>query len=383
MRRHFFDKFQAFLESWNMIRSIDRYLFKEILIPLVVGLGLFFIVIAFGQLMKISDSVTGLGITGSELFQALAYSVPPMLGILIPVSMLFATLFAVGRMATDSEIIAWCAAGGSPYALYRMPLMMGVALMIVCMGATTLGEPWGVRGLRDLMSRSAQRTLAEGTKPGQFTEWVSGVVFYAEGRDGDVLEKVFFTDRRDSAQAIAVSAREGRVLAGSSPTEILFELKDGNIWIQDRLAGQQRMLEFGETLYRLNVGNLVGNKARTLQAVQGKSLVQLRDAIEDPAQNKKRALHTIIFHRKFALPVATIIFALLAVPLGCRREPGARARSFLVSALIVGGYYYIGRAAELQARHADFPALLAPWLPNLIGVLALVFLSWRFKGRAA
>ena len=120
-----------------MIRAIDKYLFKEIMVPLVVGLGLFFIIIAFGQLMKISDSVTGIGITGSELFEALAYSIPPMLGILIPVSMLFATLFAVGRMATDSEIVAWCASGGSPFALYRMPLILGTFLMMVCMVATT------------------------------------------------------------------------------------------------------------------------------------------------------------------------------------------------------------------------------------------------------
>lgn len=365
-----------------MIRAIDKYLFKEITIPLLVGLALFFIIIAFGQLMKISDSVTGIGITGSELFEALAYSIPPMLGILIPVSMLFATLFAVGRMATDSEIVAWCAAGGSPFALYRMPLILGTALMAVCMVATTLGEPWGVKGLRELMARSAQRALAQGTTPGQFTEWVSGVVFYAEARDGDRLQKVFFTDRRDSAQAIAVSAKQGRVLQGASANEILFELQDGNIWIQDQVAGRQRMLKFGETVYRLNVGNLVGNKARTLQAVQGKTLSELHAVIEDPSQKKRHALHRIILHRKFALPIATIIFALLAVPLGCRREPGSRARSFLVSALIVGGYYYIGRAAELQARHADFPVLLAPWLANLMGLAALLILSWRFRRRA-
>ena len=355
---------------------------KEILIPLCAGLALFFVVVAFGQLMKISDSVTGLGITGHELFQALAYSVPPMLGILIPVSMLFATLFAVGRLAADSEIIAWCAGGGSPFALYRMPFLLGSLLMLLCMTATTLGEPWGVHGLRDLMSRSAQRALAEGTQPGRFTEWVSGVVFYAEESTDDGLKKIFFTDRRDKSRAITVSAKEGKVVQGADATEILFELKDGNIWIEDRLGAKQRMLSFGETVYRINVGNLVGNKARTIQAAQGKTIEQLRDVISDPEQKKRHALHTIILHRKFALPIATIIFALLAIPLGCRSEPGSRARSFLVSALIVGGYYYIGRAAELQARHGDFPVLLAAWLPNLIGLAALAVLSYRFKARA-
>ena len=156
-----------------------------------------------------------------------------------------------------------------------------------------------------------------------------------KGQPAESLKNVFFTDRRDSAQGIAVSARRGKVLAGKSAREIIFELEDGNIWVQDRVAGKQRMLEFGQILYRIDVGSLVGNKARTIGAVQAKSVEDLRNAIEDPKQVKKRALHIVTLHRKFALPVATVIFALLAVPLGCRREPGSRARSFLISALVL------------------------------------------------
>lgn len=365
------------------MRAIDKYLLKEIAAPLAVGIALFFVVIAFGQLMKISDSVTGLGVTGTELVAALGYSLPPMLGILIPVSTLFATLFAVGRLAADAEVVAWCAAGGSPYAFYRMPFVLGCLLSCLAMAATTLGEPWGVHGLRDLMSRSAQRALADGAQPGQFTQWVSGVVFYAQERDESGLQEVFFTDRRDPAQAIAVSARHGKILSGAHASEIIFELQDGNIWIQDREAGAQRMLQFDEILYRLNVGNLVGNKARTIQAAQGMSIPSLVSALKNPKLSKKKsALYTVTLHRKFALPLATLIFALLAIPLGCNRAPGSRARSFLLSALIVGGYYYIGRAAELQARNAEFPAELAPWLPNIIGVVALLIFSKRFERRA-
>ena len=159
--------------------------------------------------------------------------------------------------------------GGSPFALYRVPFFLGSVLMLVCMGATTLGEPWGVQGLRDLMSRSAQRALAEGTQPGRFTEWVSGVVFYAEEGEGNRLEKVFFTDRRDLIGPLQCLPGQVESLRERIRREILFELKDGNIWIQDRLSGSQRMLRFGETVYRLDVGNLVGNKARTHSSCSG------------------------------------------------------------------------------------------------------------------
>ena len=364
------------------MKALDRYLLREIALPLVVGLGLFFVVVAFGQLMQISDSVTGLGITSSDMLLALGYSIPPLLGILLPVSMLFATMLAVGRMAADREPTGWCAAGGSPYALLRMPAIMGVFLAGATLVATLFGEPWGVRGIRDLMSQSAQEALAAGVSTGEFTEWIPGVVFYASARDGDELQDVFFSDRRDPSQPLTVSAARGKLFGGSQARDIVFELRDGTIWLRDGDGGAQHMVRFEKTLYRLDVGKLVGNKAKTLSPVQGKNIDELLEAIDSEENPKHKALLQVTFHRKLALPIAVVIFALLAVPIGCKRGTGARARSFLVSTALVGAYYYIGRAAELQARQGEFPAVLAPWLPNVLGLIALAFLLRRLPRTA-
>ncbi|MEC9464476.1 MAG: LptF/LptG family permease [Myxococcota bacterium] len=358
------------------MKALDRYLLCEISLPLVVGLGLFFVVVAFGQLMQISDSVTGLGITSSDMLLALGYSIPPLLGILLPVSMLFATMLAVGRMASDREPMGWCAAGGSPYSLLRMPALMGLCLSGLTLLATLFGEPWGVRGIRDLMSESAQQALASGVNTGEFTEWIPGVVFYAADRDGEELVDVFFSDRRDRSQPLTVSAARGKLFGGSEARDIVFELRDGTIWLRDGDGGTQHRVRFERTLYRLDVGKLVGNKAKTLSPVQGKDVDELLAAIASEQEPKHKALLEVTFHRKLALPVAVVIFALLAVPIGCKRGAGARARSFLVSTALVGAYYYIGRAAELQARQGEFPAMLAPWLPNLLGIVAL---AWMLK----
>ena len=359
------------------MKALDRYLLREISLPLMVGLGLFFVVVAFGQLMQISDSVTGLGITSADMLLALGYSIPPLLGILLPVSMLFATMLAVGRMASDREPTGWCAAGGSPYALLRMPARMGAVLACATLLATVYGEPWGVRGIRNLMSKSAQQALAAGVSTGEFTEWIPGVVFYASGRDEHGFEDVFFSDRRDPDQPLTVSAARGKLYGGSEARDIVFELNDGTIWLKDGEGGVQHMVRFERTLYRLDVGRLVGNKAKTLSPVQGKEIDELLAEMSTEEDPKKRALLTVTFHRKLALPIAVIIFALLAVPIGCQRGSGARARSFLFSTALVGGYYYIGRAAELQARHGDFPPVVAAWVPNLLGLAALAYMLRR------
>ncbi len=364
--------------------TLDRYVLKEIALPFAIGLGLFFVVVAFAQVLKVSDSVTGLGVGGGAIVQALFYSLPPLLGLLIPVSSLFATLLGIGRIAADREVVGMAAAGVSPYHLLRVPFWLGALFAAASAYALVVGEPWGVRGLRELMAKSAQQALASGVRTGEFQEWVPGVTFLAGGRGGHKFTNVVFADRRDESRPLLITARRGEVAGGTLARDLVFELEDGTVLLTDKDSGRYRVVRFARSRYRLDVGRLVGSKARTLTAVQEKSLPELWTESRDPKKSAGvRALDTITLHRKLALPLATLIFALLAVPLACTAAPGARARGFLYSAGIVGAYYYLGRAVELLARSGRYNPVLAAWTPNLLGLVALGFLLLRLRRRAA
>ena len=360
--------------------TLDRYLFREIATPFFAGLGLFFAVVTFVQVLKVSDSVTGLGITGSEVAQALLYSLPPLLGLLIPVSGLFATLLGVGRLAGDRELLATAAAGISPFRWLRVPLAWGMLLAVLSGVSVAFGEPWGIQGLRTLMARSAQRALASGVRLGEFNEWVPNVTFLAMGRQGPDFTDVVFADQRDRQQPLMVSARFGNIYPGDHPRDIIFAMRDGTMVINQPDSGTERVIHFDASLYRLDVGQLVGKKALRINHVQEKSLAALWQDMHDPTQSPPmRALFTVIFYRRFSLPLAALVFCGLAVPLASRSTGGARARGFLLSTAIVGIYYYVGRAAELAARAGDFNAVLAAWLPDLLGACLFVLLLWRWR----
>lgn len=364
--------------------TFDRYLLREVAVPFCVGLGLFFVVVVFGELIKISDAVTGLGIGAADFATALLYSLPPLLGLLLPMSTLFAMLLAVGRLAADRELIAAFSAGLDPFALLRVPLLVGTVLAAISTCLLLLGEPWGIQGLQNLMARSAQASIASGVRVGQFNEWVDDVVFFAKGEEQNgVLVDVMLADRRDREHPIVVSARRGRVIVGAHAHDIVFDLEEGTILSYSADGASQRLIEFERGQYRLDVGALVEGKLFNVTRAQGMYPWQLWEKSETDPRPRRRALYTVTLHRKVALPLATIIFALLAVPLACRATSGARARGFLYSAGIVAAYYYIGRAAELSARAGGMPAALAAWLPNLCGVVALVILLWRFRFWAA
>lgn len=362
--------------------TLDRYLLREIAVPFVVGLGLFFVVVAFGELLKISDAVTGLGIGFGDFFSALLYSLPPLLGILLPASALFATLLAVGRLAGDRELVAMAAGGRSPLRLLRVPLAVGILLAVVSASALLLGEPWGISGLKRIMARGAQRAIATGVRVGQFNDWIDGVTFYAKGREGDNLTQVMLADRRDTLHPVLLSARRGQVRAGARARDIVFDLEDGAFILVRSDGKGHRVMRFASSRYRIDVADLVNDKLFNITRAQGMYPWELTGAAATEERPRRRALYTVTLHRKLALPMATIIFALLAVPLASGAGP-SRARGFLIGAGIVGAYYYIGRAAEMAARSGTFPATLAAWVPNLIGLVFLVALLWRARRSAA
>jgi LPS export ABC transporter permease LptF len=362
------------------LRILDRYLLREIAVPFCVSMALFFVVVAFAQVLKVSNAITGLGVTGIDIFQALLYSLPPLMGLLIPVSMLFATLLGVGRIASDHEIVAMSAAGISRYRHLRVPVVFGSLLATLCALILVYGEPWGIRGVRRVIKRSAQRALASGVRIGEFNEWVPGVTFMAQDEKDGALRNVVFADRRNAERPVVISAKRGRVVTGSRVRDMVFDLRDGNIVLHDQDADLVRVLEFEKCRYLLDVNRVIRGSPRTTSSYQGMTLTELWEASRDANRSlKKRVTATIILHRKVTLPLATLIFGMLAVPLAMRASSGARARSFLYSAGIVGVYYYLGRAFEGAAREGNFPAHLVAWVPNLLGFAALVVLLWRMK----
>lgn len=363
--------------------TLDRYLLREIAVPFAVGLGLFFVVVAFAQVLKVSDAATGFGVTGVDVVQALFYTLPPLMGLLIPVSLFFATQLAIGRMASDREAIAMAAAGVTPLRLLRVPLLLGVLLAGLSAFTLIIGEPWGLYRLDALMSASAQRSLASGIRVGEFTQWVPGVSFTAGGEKDGKLTDVVFMDRRSVDSPVAIFAKRGSVLGGRRAQDLLFELEDGTVHLSDEESKASRVLRFEKARYRLDVGRLVTNKLSTVPAAQKLPLAEVWRRAHDPQRSQRAiARYTITFHRKIAFPLATVIFALLAVPLAIRAAGGARARGFLYSAGIVGAYYYIGRAAELAARGGRFDPTVAAWLPNLLGLVVVILMLYRLPRRA-
>ncbi|MDX1648267.1 MAG: LptF/LptG family permease, partial [Myxococcota bacterium] len=91
---------------------------------------------------------------------------------------------------------------------------------------------------------------------------------------------------------------------------------------------------------------------------------------------KERNRYEIQIHRRLALPLAPVLFALVGLPLGLQRSRGARSYGALLCAGLVFGYYTLLSMGVYLAEQNQLPAWFALWMPNVtFAVIAAILLS--------
>ena len=116
--------------TWDRLdamRLLDRYLLRELLVPLGFCLGGFFVFwLTFDLLGQLSGfQQRGLGIGSIALYYW--YSIPELLGTVLPVGLLLALLYALTQHTRNNEITAIRAAGISLWRICLPYLVLGLS----------------------------------------------------------------------------------------------------------------------------------------------------------------------------------------------------------------------------------------------------------------
>ena len=89
-----------------------------------------------------------------------------------------------------------------------------------------------------------------------------------------------------------------------------------------------------------------------------------------------KALEAELYQR-VSVPMASLIFALVGVPLGLQPTRNSSSAGFAMSVIIIFVYYALMTMGGALARGGLLPAMLAVWIPNIIGLIAGVVLVRR------
>jgi lipopolysaccharide export system permease protein len=89
-------------------------------------------------------------------------------------------------------------------------------------------------------------------------------------------------------------------------------------------------------------------------------------------------------HRRYALPIASLLCAVLGLAIGASTAGGGRLGSFALAGSIVLAQYMVMFGARAQVMRGRMPGWTASWLPvALLAVVAIGLVAWRVRGGKA
>lgn len=349
---------------------IDRHISLEILRPFTMGLGLLVLVfIGFSAAQQLSAAAAG-QLSMLTAFKLIGLNTLITLEILMPSAFFFSVLAAIGRLYRDSEMNALYAAGVSRARIIEAVLKLALVIALITGVISLLGRPWAFRTSYDLESRAAAQFDLKKMATGEFVNMSgSDYIFIANDLELEqgLHKGVFLQKDHDKQQRSEIIVAESAALPVLNPGQAMqAEFYNGHHYLLDNKRRQDVSLDFDHLIIRLD--NQEAQERYRRKAETTLNLAQ-SDEPKDVAE----------FQWRLTTPLATVILALMAVPLARSAPRESRMRNVLIAVTIYIGLFALTsvvRTAIEQGRLGAIPGLWGAYALELVLLVVLVSQPW-------
>ena len=359
----------------GLMRLLDRYLLRELLVPLGYCLSGFLILWISSDLIGDLGSLQEKKLHAGDIALYYLVKTPEFVVLILPIALLLALLYTLTNHARHNEITAIRAAGVSLWRLCVPYLAVGMAAALVLF---TLNEFWVPKSVDAADLILARRSPVK-NPVGQskllkwgFTNARAGRVWQMAMYDsltGEMLNPKVFSKQSDGAYVL-LSAERGIRTRGTwtfyQATEYKYPAQANAMPILLLETNVLRCPEFSETLeeiqseIKISSGNSL-TKARRAD-IPISAIINYLRLHPQPAQ--AAALYTKL-HGRLAAPWTCLVVVLIAVPFGVasgRRNVFVGVAS---SILICFSFFVLQQFCLALGAGGHMPSWLAGWFPNL------------------
>lgn len=352
-----------------MVRILDRYVLKELGAPFLISGALFTFFLIIDRVYQLTDLVVTKGVPFSLVAGLLVFMLPSFLSHSLPVALLVAVLLVSGRLAGDLEVLALKASGVSPLRLFR-PFVLAAAFVTLATGGLTLLV---IPGANEAFQRHLVKILhtraTTGIQERVFNTTFGQIVIYVEEVSASQLglRGLVVSDERDPKLSRIITARQGRLLTDEERGRITLRLIDGALHESEAGGARRyRYATFGFYDINLSVEAPFRSAPRVGKPEKNLSLGQLLAATRPEREGQLLRPFEVELHKRFALPLAALVFTLVGFALGIRSHRGGRAIALGGSLAIIASYYLLLTSLEGVALKGGMPSWVAIWVPNLL-----------------
>jgi LPS export ABC transporter permease LptG len=364
------------------MRLLDRYVLRHFLQAYFYCIAAF---ISIWFIFDVSDNISTFldeRVSRSLIAKYYLTQVPQILVILLPVALLLALLFCLGRMSRSNEIVSMLTAGVSVPRAIAPLLLVGLLTTGVSTALNYSLAPHADYAHKKLLEDPKSRRQQVGLVAQIFRNRTdSRTWFIQQFKPG---ENVFTTvhivqqDENDNIvkNYIATSALYHPETSAWELQQVKVVQYDeaGNITKTEVLASLV-INDWSETPFRLSSANV---RAEYL------SVPELRDYLSFNSDFPPTLLAPFATHLQYrlALPWTCLVIALIATPLGIGYSRRGILSSVAAAIILAFSMNFVAHLFLALGEGARIPDWAAAWTPNILfGALGLVLLYYRATNR--
>jgi lipopolysaccharide export system permease protein len=365
-----------------LMRLLDRYILRYFLQAYSYCIAGF---ISIWFIFDISDNLSTFldeRISRSLIAKYYLTQAPQILVILLPVALLLALLFCLGRMSRSNEIVSMLTAGVS---LPRLVAPLLLAGLLTTVAATILNyslAPHAEYSRKTLLDDPKSRRQQIGLVAQIFRNRTDNRTWFIQQfKPGETVFKTVHIVQQDANDNITTNYISP--IALYHPETKAWELQRVKVIHYDEPGNVTKMTEsesllidnWSETPFRLSSANV---RAEYL------SVPELRDYLNYNSDFPETLLAPFATHLQYrvALPWTCLVIAFLAAPLGIGYSRRGVLSSVAAAILLVFAMNFVTHLFLALGEGARISPWAAAWVPNIcFGALGLILLYYRATNR--
>lgn len=364
------------------MRLLDRYVLRYFLQAYFYCIAAF---ISIWFIFDISDNISTFldeRVSRSLIAKYYLTQAPQILVILLPVALLLALLFCLGRMSRSNEIVSMLTAGVSVPRLVMPLLLVGLLTSVASTVLNYSLAPHAEYARKTLLDDPKSRRQQVGLLAQIFRNRTDNRTWFIQQfKPGENLFTTVHIVQQDANDNIVTNYIATTALY--HPETSSWELQLVKVVHYDKAGNITKMVEsaslmidgWSETPFRLSSANV---RAEYL------SVPELRDYLNFNSDFPSTLLAPFATHLQYrlALPWTCLVIAFIATSLGIGYSRRGILSSVAAAIIIVFAMNFVTHLFLALGEGARIPDWAAAWTPNvLFGALGLVLLYYRATNR--
>jgi LPS export ABC transporter permease LptG len=243
--------------------------------------------------------------------------------------------------------------------------------------------PDGNQTFREITQEIAMDRAEGEVRPRVFFEDFPNIVLYVREvpLTGSGWLDVLAADTTNPAQPVIYLAKRGRMVVDREAKTIQMVLEEGTRHTTKLHEPEAyEVLRFASTIVSLNPesvfpreGPARGDRELSVEELSAKAAMMRAEGASPHNQIME-------IHKKFSIPVACLVFAVLGLGLGASHRRDGKLAAFVLGIGVIFVYYVVLFTGQAMTKGQMLPAWLAMWLPNfLLGIAGVGLLLSRAR----